>query len=245
MQPYFEEHFCYLPGCYHPYDGDTGNPTQLASREAEGLPPDRLVLACFCAHYKIDRGSFASWCETLHAVPDSVLWLLGESPEGEANLREAASQAGIDPARLIFAARKPRDAHMARLALADLALETFVYGAHTTAADVLRAGVPMVTRLGPDFASRVAASVLTSVGLPELIASDIASCTKLATDLAGDRSKLAALRARLQALIPNAPIFDTARLVRGLERACEAMWRQYRDARRTAPIDLSEPPYAS
>lgn len=245
LQPFYQEHFCYLPGCYYPYDGDTEIAPASVTRADEGLPENATVLACFCAHYKIDRTSFASWCETLRAVPDAVLWLLGESPEGEANLRAAAQAADVDPARLIFAARKPRTDHMARLSLADLALETFTYGAHTTAADVLRAGVPMVTRLGPDFPSRVAASVLTSVGLPELIASDIEGCTKLATELAGDRARLAALRTKLAGLIGSAPIFDTPRLVRGIERACEAMWQRHMAGDTPSIIDLSEPPYAA
>ncbi len=245
MQPHYEETFCYLPGCYYPYDGETGIAPGAIARADEGLPDGATVLACFCAHYKIDRGSFASWCETLRAVPDAVLWLLGESPEGEANLQSAARAAGVDPGRLIFAARKPRADHMARLSLADLALDTFIYGAHTTAADVLRAGVPMVTRLGPDFASRVAASVLISVGLPELIVPDIESCTALATQLAGDRRRLAKLRAKLGTLIPQAPIFDTKRLVKGLERACEAMWQRYKAGGAPELIDLSEPPYAA
>ena len=244
MQPFYEEHFCYLPGCYYPYDGETEIAPATVTRADEGLPESAIVLACFCAHYKIDRASFASWCETLRAVPEAVLWLLGESPEGEANLRAAAEAAGVNPARLIFAARKPRADHMARLSLADLALETFIYGAHTTAADVLRAGVPMLTRLGPDFPSRVAASVLTSVGLPELIAPDIEGCTQLATQLAADRAQLAALRTKVKGLIGSAPIFDTKRLVRGVEKACDAMWARYAAGEVPAIIDLSEPPYA-
>lgn len=243
MQAHYEERFCYLPGCYYPYDDETVIDAGTVSRAEEGLPDGALGLACFCAHYKIDRRSFASWCEILKAVPDSVLWLLRESPEGEASLRAAAVAAGIAPDRLVFAARKPRPEHMARLALADLALDTFIYGAHTTAADVLRAGVPMVTRLGPDFASRVAASVLTGIGLSELVARDIDECTALAIALASDRERLAGLRARLAGLIEGAPIFDTTRMVRGLERAYDAMWRRHLAGEAPAPIDLSEPPY--
>jgi hypothetical protein len=127
MQPHYEETFCYLPGCYYPYDGETEIASATITRTDEGLPDGAIVLACFCAHYKIDRASFASWCDTLRSVPDTVLWLLGESPEGEANLRTAARAAGIDPARLVFAGRKPRADHMARLSLADLALDTFIY----------------------------------------------------------------------------------------------------------------------
>lgn len=245
MQRHYAEQFCYLPGCYHPYDRDTAVVPGRVSRAAEGLPDDAMVLACFCAHYKIDRTSFGSWCATLRAVPDAVLWLLGESPEGEAILRAAAATNGIDARRLIFARRKPRDAHMARLGLADLALDTFIYGAHTTAADALRAGVPMITRLGPEFAARVAASMLIGIGLPELVARDIAGCVALTTELAADRTKLARLRTKLAGLIPTAANFDTAALVSGLEKACEAMWAQHRSGNPPAPIDLAEPPYVA
>ncbi|MEX2297651.1 MAG: hypothetical protein WD715_09555, partial [Dongiaceae bacterium] len=190
-----------------------------------------------------DRESFASWCEILNGGSKAARWLLREAPEGEANLRSAATAAGIAPDRLIFAARKPRADHLARLALADLALDTFVYGAHTTAADVLRAGVPMVTRLGPAFASRVAASILTAAGFEDLIAPDIAGCTKLAIELASDDTRRAVLKARLAAAIPEAPIFDTQRLVRSMEQAYAAMWARHQAGEKPAPIDLSEAPY--
>ncbi|MDZ4736390.1 MAG: tetratricopeptide repeat protein [Rhodospirillaceae bacterium] len=242
MQPLYAEHLCLLPGCYYPYDDET-RIERGVTRAEEGLPDDAVVLACFCAHYKIDRESFASWCEILNAVPRAVLWLLRESPEGEANLRAAATIAGIAPERLIFAARKPRADHLARLALADLALDTFVYGAHTTAADVLRAGVPMVTRLGPAFASRVAASILTAAGFEDLIAADIADCTKLAIDLAADDKRRAAFKARLAIAIPVAPIFDTQRLVRGMEQAYAAMWARHKAGEPPTLIDLSRLPY--
>jgi predicted O-linked N-acetylglucosamine transferase (SPINDLY family) len=242
MQEFYAERLCLLPGCYYPYDDETRIEPD-ASRADESLTDDAVVLACFCAHYKIDRESFASWCEILNAVPRAVLWLLRESPEGEANLRSAAIAAGIAPDRLIFAARKPRADHLARLALADLALDTYVYGAHTTAADILRAGVPMVTRLGPAFASRVAASILTATGFEDLIASDIAGCTQLAIDLASDDERRTSLKTRLAAAIPAAPIFDTQRLVRNMEQAYAAIWARHRAGEPPAFIDLSEPPY--
>ncbi|MEX2201730.1 MAG: tetratricopeptide repeat protein [Dongiaceae bacterium] len=242
MQPFYAENLCLLPGCYYPYDQET-RIAASASRTDENLPDEAIVLACFCAHYKIDRESFGSWCAILNAVPNAVLWLLGESPEGEANLRNAATAMGIAPDRLIFAARKPRDEHLARLVLADLALDTYIYGAHTTAADILRACVPMVTRLGPAFASRVAASILTAAGFEGLIASDIEGCTRLAVELASDHERRASLKGRLAAAIPTAPIFDTQRLVRSMEQAYAAIWTCHRSGEPPAPIDLSQPPY--
>jgi predicted O-linked N-acetylglucosamine transferase (SPINDLY family) len=134
---------------------------------------------------------------------------------------------------------------MARLALADLGLDTFIYGGHTTAADLLRAGVPMVTRLGPDFATRVGASLLTSLGMPALIAPGIAACAELATALAADTGRLAACRSELQARGPAAALFDTPRLVRGMERAYDAMVTNWRAGMSPAQIDLSEPPYSA
>ncbi|MEX0808094.1 MAG: tetratricopeptide repeat protein [Dongiaceae bacterium] len=243
MKEHYAEQLCLLPGCYYPYDDETRIEGDSVTRADEGLPDDAVVLACFCAHYKIDRESFASWCAILNAVPTSVLWLLRESPEGEEHLRGAATAAGIAAERLIFAARKPRADHLARLALADLALDTFVYGAHTTAADVLRAGVPMVTRLGPAFASRVAASILTAAGFEDLIAPDIAGCTQLAIELASDDERRAALKARLAAAIPEMPIFDTQRLVRDMERAYASIWARHLAGNAPSPLDLSEPPY--
>ena len=122
---------------------------------------------------------FDVWCRLLESRPDSVLWLL-EDPHAEGNLRQEAMRRGIAPHRLVFAPHRPQADHLARLAAADLALDTLPYNAHTTASDALWAGLPMVTCSGTTFASRVAGSLLHAGGVPELITHTLDDYTDLA-----------------------------------------------------------------
>jgi predicted O-linked N-acetylglucosamine transferase (SPINDLY family) len=132
-------------------------------------------------------------------------------------LKLEAAKRGIDPARLIGAARVGSAEHIARLRLADVFLDTWPCNAHTTASDALWAGVPIVTRIGQTFASRVAASLLNAVGLPELICTDTVEYERTAVALAADPDRRAALRERLDAARSCAPLFDTARFTRDIE----------------------------
>jgi predicted O-linked N-acetylglucosamine transferase (SPINDLY family) len=167
---------------------------------------------------------FQQWMALLRAVPDSVLWLLAGHGTARENLAREAAQAGIDPRRLVFAPTAPQAEHLARLALADVALDTFPFCSHTTASDALWASVPLITCVGRSYASRVAASCLSAVGLPELITTSADAYLKLATALATDAPRRTALRHHLQAARPHCPLFDTAATVRALETAYEAMW---------------------
>jgi predicted O-linked N-acetylglucosamine transferase (SPINDLY family) len=138
-----------------------------------------------------------------------------------------AASRGIDPARLIFAPMVELAEHLARLACADIALDCFPYGSHTTASDTLWAGVPLVALAGDTFASRVSASILTAAGLPELITSSLADYYNLALRLAGDPGALAGLRARVKDLRTSGPLFDTTLFTRDLERALAAAWERH------------------
>ncbi len=223
---HFTEALCLLPDSYYPtpiWPFETAGP---ADRAAEGLPPQTLVLCCFCAHYKIERAAFERWMGLMRRLPGAVLWLLGGSPEAEWRLLDAAEGAGVAPRRLVFAPRRPKAQHLARLALADLMLDTFTYGGHTTASDALAMGVPVVTCRGDAFASRVGVSLLTAVGLPELIAETPEAYGDLVLRLGQDPAALAAIKKKLAAGLPGSPLFDPARLARDLERAYGEMWRR-------------------
>jgi protein O-GlcNAc transferase len=210
------------------------------SRTAAALPDDALVFCSFNAPHKISGEMFGAWLRILAAVPGSVLWLWHDQPRARANLRDAAAAAGIDPDRLVFAASLPQAEHLARLGLADLFLDSFPYGAHTTASDALSQGVPIVTRAGRSFASRVATSLLHAVDLPELSTSSLGDYEALAIALASDPARLLAVKARLAAAIPVAPLFDPVRFARHLEAAFEAMDVQARSG--AAPADFDVPP---
>ncbi len=201
---------------YQPNDrlGQTPDPP---TREAAGLPAQGFVFCCLNNPGKITPETFAVWMGILRAQPDSVLWLYEGAPGAAANLRDHAVRAGLDPRRLIFAAPAPHAEHLARHRLADLVLDTWPYGAHTTASDALRMGVPVLTLPGASFASRVATSLLTALDLPELIASDTAAYRTIAITLARDATAFEAVRQKLIRAIETSPVFDPERFARGLE----------------------------
>lgn len=213
-----------LPQCFLPTDDARPIATRGLTRAGCGLPEDGVVFCCFNNTHKILPAVFDAWMRVLAAVPGSVLWLREENPHATRNLRGAAAARGIDPARLVMAPRLDDMAdHLGRQALADLFLDTLPYNAHTTAADALQAGLPVLTQAGRAFAGRVVASLLRTLGLPELVTDSPASQEATAIALARDPPRLAAIRARLAAALPAAPLFDTPRHARNLERALRAM----------------------
>jgi predicted O-linked N-acetylglucosamine transferase (SPINDLY family) len=227
-EPFFSEKIVRLPDCYFPtaYDPCPPAPTRAAAGLPE-LPSDSVgngfVFASFNNSWKITRAVFAAWLRLLGAVPGSVLWLLDANDAFRDNLRRAASAAGIDPARLIFAPRTDADSHLARQQLADLMLDTSPYNGHMTTSDALWVSVPLVTMLGTAFAGRVAASQLQTLGLPELITSSLEDYETLALALAKDPARLAALRAKLVAARASSPLFDSDRMRQNVEQALLAM----------------------
>jgi predicted O-linked N-acetylglucosamine transferase (SPINDLY family) len=222
-EPFFDEKVVRLPGSYQVND-DKRAIAEDTTRAAHGLPEDAFVFCNFNQSYKIHPESFAAWMAILNEVPGSRLWLLA-GPDGFAeNLRREAQSRGIDGARLIFAPLLPHDRHLARLKLADLFLDCLPYGAHTTASDALWAGTPVLTCKGTAFAGRVAASLLTAAGLPELVTENWDGYRSLAVALAKDRVRLDALRGRLAANRKTCALFDTKGFARHIEAAYRTMW---------------------
>jgi len=222
---HFDEAVVRLPGSYQVNDDKRLRPAP-AARSAHGLPEQEFVFCNFNFNYKITPDLFAVWMRLLTAVPGSVLWLLSEDGLFADNLRKAAAAQGVDPQRLVFAPVISQEDHLARLALADLVLDTLPYNAHTTGSDALWMGVPLLTCRGKAFAGRVAASLLTAVGLPELITEDLAEYEALALRLARTPDELAKLRARLAEVRTTTPLFDTVRTTRYVEAAYEGMIAQ-------------------
>lgn len=223
LEKFYSEKIIRLPHTYQPNDrhriiGDT-----VPSRAEVGLPESGFVYCCFNNPYKVMPETFSVWMRILHAVPNSVLWLLKDEPETEANLKRQASMAGVDASRLIFAERRSIPEHLARHMLADLFLDTLPYNAHTTTSDALWTGLPVLTCMGQSFASRVAASLLNACGLTELITESRADYEKLAIKLARHPTKLATIRAKLIANRDKHPLFDTVRYAKNLETAFETI----------------------
>jgi predicted O-linked N-acetylglucosamine transferase (SPINDLY family) len=234
QQIFYDEKIVHLPDCYQP--NDPSRPLTMMSRAEAGLPESGFVFCCFNIHRKISRPVFESWMRLLAAAPGSLLWLLDDTA-GEV-LRAEAAVRGIDPARLVFSPKRDAAAHLARSGCADLVLDTMPYGAHTTTSDALWAGVPIVTVLGPSFANRVAASLLTAIGAPEMIAATLEEYEALALALARDPPRLAALKAKLAANRLTAPLFDADRFRRHIERSYEMMMRIARAGETPRPFSV-------
>lgn len=192
-----------------------------------GLPECCFVFCCFNASYKIEPDVFGVWMRLLARLPNSVLWLLDGGENVRRHLQREAAARGISPDRLVFAPHLTRAEHLARHDCADLFLDTFYCGAHTTAADSLWAGLPVLTCPGETMASRISTSIVRAAGLSELVADDRHAYESAAFRLATQPSELAALRKRLIRNRSTCALFDTARRVRELDQAFKMMWHRY------------------
>jgi len=221
---FYLEKIIYLPHSYQANDRKRKIAEKQFTRTELGLPETGFVFCCFNNHFKILPETFDGWMRILSAVPASVLWMMRGNEQTVSNLRGEAQRRGVDPARLIFANHMPLDEHLARHRLADLFLDCLPYNAHTTASDALWAGLPVVTCAGEGFASRVAASLLSAVGLPELITQSQNDFEDLAIALAHDPGRLSKIRAALNANRLTAPLFDTELITRHIEAAYEQVY---------------------
>jgi predicted O-linked N-acetylglucosamine transferase (SPINDLY family) len=219
----YAERLALMPHSYQPSSRAAVSRPRPTRAEA-GLPQDAFVFASFNQSVKITPQVFGLWCELLRRNPGAVLWLGFQDEAAQENLRREALARGIDTARLVFAPWAAVERHWDRLGLADLALDTFPYGGHATASDMLWAGVPLVAWAGTAFASRVAAGLVRAVGLPELVAGSAEDYLALADGLAKAPGRLAELRQRLQAARSVSPLYDTRRFADGFGRLLQAMW---------------------
>ena len=223
----YTEKVVYLPGCYQVNDSQRSISSKPCTREAESVPESAFVFCCFNRSYKITPIVFNSWMRIVGQVEGSVLWFLQDNPWIADNLRKQAARHGIAPERLIFAQRLPMSEHLARHSLADLFLDTAPYNAHTTSSDALWAGLPVLTCIGETFASRVAASLLRAIEMPELITKTSFEYEQLAVELARDPQRLQSLRHRLRHNRLSTPLFDTQAFTRHIEAAYNAMFDRY------------------
>ena len=226
-EAYFSEKIIYLPDSHQANDRTRRIADKVFTREELGLPPTGFVFCCFNTSYKFVPATFAGWMNILKAVPGSVLFLYAQYEAGANHLREQALRHGLDPRRLVFGERLALPEYLARYRTADLFLDTLPYNAGTTASDALWAGLPVLTLSGEAYVSRTAASLLTAIGAPELIASTQQEYERLAIELATDPQRLARIRTKLENNRLTSPLFDTPRFVRNLEAAYIAVHDRY------------------
>jgi len=239
IEEHFSEKAVILPHCYQPPNLPIEGEDPTLSRATEGLPEDKFVFVSFCNNWKINPPLYDIWMEILKAVPDSVLWLLINNDMVQENLRKEAAARGVEPDRLVFARRVPPEKHLARQKLGDLFLDTFPYGAHTTASDALRAGLPIISRAGDGFPSRVAKSILIAAGLADLAVETPEAYRDLAVHYATTPGAIEALKARVRASWTS-PMFDPALYARQLELAFMEMYRRWRKGEPPSRLDVRD-----
>lgn len=221
--PFYSERIAYLPECFQANDAQRIAPVGAVTRVEAGLPSDGFVWCAFHASVKINPPLFEVWCRLLHKMPHSILWLISNTASAEVNLRHEAQRRGIDGSRLVFAKRVSYPDHLARLRLGDLCLDTFPFNGGATTSDALWSGVPVVTRAGCAFSSRMSGSLLHTLSLPELVTDNFGDYERVALLLATDRQALASVRTRLLGGLKTSPLFDTDRVTRHIEMAYTMM----------------------
>jgi len=225
----YSEKFCRLPYSYQCNDRLRPHPPSIGSRSLVGLPDDAIVYCAFNQSYKIDKTSFLVWMKILKAVPNSVLWIMANnSKTAEQNLSYLAYQCGIESERIIFAPFAPPYEHLARLQLADAALDTLICNGHTTTSDALWVGVPVVSARGSHFASRVSESLLNAMNLPELVGRDHEDMVRIASKIGLDGDYRSILRKKVSSNRLITPLFDIANFAKYFEVAIEMMVANYR-----------------
>jgi protein O-GlcNAc transferase len=230
-----------LPQSYFVFSREALPPITTA-RQALGLPDNRFVFACLNSAFRIDPDTFGVWMNILRQAPESVLWLLADSPAMVLNLKREAEWQGVDPRRLLFATRTSTSAHLARLAAADLYLDTRYCNGHTSVAEALWSGLPVLTCPGQTFASRVGSSLAQSCQLPELVMPDWAAYEQEAVALYHDRARLQQLRSRLAETRHHADIFNPATQAQHLEKAFRHMRQRFADGFPPAPFAVADLP---
>lgn len=224
---YYTENIIYLPDCYQVNDSKREISNIIYTRTEEGLPENCIVFCCFNNLYKITPEIFHIWINILKKVDNSVLWILSDNEIANENLTNTLSLHNIDSNRIIFAKRKPLNEHLSRIRLADLFLDTFPYNAHTTASDALWAGLPILTCIGNSFASRVTASLLKSINVPELITTNFSEYMNRAIELALSPNLLIHIKNKIKYNKFNTPLFNTILFTKNIEKAYKEVMSIY------------------
>ena len=234
---HYSEKIIFLPHAHMATDNGKAIADRHITRREMNLPETGFVFCCFNNSYKISPAEFDIWMRLLAQIEGSVLWLAGTNDLAQRNLAVEARKRGIDPGRLIFSERMGMAEHAARHRLADIFLDTFTYTGHSTASDALWAGLPVLTSPGKGVAARVAASLLTAIGLGDLTAQSPQDYERLALELARNPDRLAVLKQRLRENRLRMPLFDTERFTQDLESGYRLAYERFLGEE--APVDIA------
>jgi protein O-GlcNAc transferase len=240
-QQYYTEKVLYMPECYQINAREPMATTDRSSvRQKYDLSDDAFIFCSFNSTFKITPDVFTAWMRILEAVPRAILWLLLDNQQAQQNIRKEASRLGINPSRIVFAHTTNHTEHLTRLAAADLFLDSWFYTGHTTASDALWAGLPLVTLCGQTFASRVAASILTSCKLSEFVTYSPDEYINKAIELAQSPTLMASLRAKTDTLRTTSPLFDAQRWIRNFEHLLLTAVERYESGHQPAAIAVTQ-----
>jgi len=226
-QKFFSEKIAYMPHSYQANDSTKAISKKIFTKKELGLPEDSFVFCCFNQSYKINPETFNLWVEILANVNHSVLWLFETNPIASKNLKKEIKLRKLDPNRIIFAKKMPLPDHLARHHLADLSIDSFPYTTGITCSDALWTGLPVLTRIGNSFASRMAASLLTAIDLTEMIVKTKKEYKDLAIELATNNEKLNQIKNKLKKNRLNTPLFDTELFKENIEELYLTMYQRY------------------
>ena len=223
-QKFYQEKVVYLPHSYQVNPSKREISNKIFKKTELGLPEKGFIFCCFNNNYKILPKTFKIWMKILKNVKNSVLWLQPTNDVSKTNLYEEANKAGIDKNRLIFATYiNEMSDHLARIKVADLFLDTYPYNAQTTASDALWVGLPILTRMGNSFSSKVAASLLNSVGLQDLITNNDETYMQIAITLGNNPNKVNHIKQKLIESKNTSTLFNIKLYTNNLEQAFELM----------------------
>ena len=226
MKKFYSEKIIYLPNSYQPNEFEKKISNKKLSKRDFGLPDDKFIFCCFNTHQKITPSIFKYWCEILKKSPESVLWLLENNEFSTKNIFQEATKRGINNKRILFAKKMKIEEHLARLKFADLFLDTFPYTAHTTCSDALRVGTPVLTKIGRTFASRVAASLLKTSGLEELVTYSDDEYVKKAILISKDVKYSNKLKKKILEAKNKKNLFDNKLFTGNLEKAFKEIYKR-------------------
>jgi protein O-GlcNAc transferase len=213
----FTEKPLILECCYQP--NDKNNNLNINVKKSQfGLPEDKVIICSFNQTYKLDKDTFDDWMHIVSKSKNSILWMIIDSDEAKNNLLSYCKSSGIDEKLIVFADRIDHDLHISRLKLADFAVDSFPYNAHTTASDCLRAGIPIISRKGKTFAGKVTESLLNELDLKnELLASDRDNFREIGLRLATDSRYLTDIKNRILVRYPKSTLVDNSILAKNIE----------------------------
>jgi len=239
-QKNYSEKIIYLPHCYQVNDSNKKISDKVFTRKELELPKDSFIFCCFNKNYKITPNVFDCWMKILKKVNGSVLWLFENNSITIKNLQQEANKREVGSDRLIFAKPMVLEKHLARHKIADLFLDTFPYTAHTTCSDALWAGLPVLTCSGESFASRVSASILNAIGLPELNTRTHKEYEDMAIELANNPIRLKEIKNKLEKNKLEKPLFNTKLFTKHIESAYTEMHKKYIKNEKPNHINIEE-----